>query len=135
VKTVFVDANVFLRVFTRDSEREQERAASLFQQAAEGHLSLITGPPVLFEIAWSLRTAYGLPREKVLDYLASIRGIPGLRLLDADLVADALDLARRMNSDFADAYIQVSAQKAGADELATFNRKHFERLGAKLKDL
>ena len=27
-------------------------------------ISLVTGPPVLFEIAWTLRSAYDLPREK-----------------------------------------------------------------------
>ncbi len=64
----------------------------------------------------------------VLDVLSSIGAMPGLKLLDAELVAEAITLARHTNSDFADAYIVAGALAAGADEIASFNRAHFERL-------
>jgi predicted nucleic acid-binding protein len=37
-----------------------------------------------------------------------------------------------MKTVFADAYIVASSRRRGAEEIATFNRKHFERLGAPL---
>ena len=132
MKTVFVDSNVFLRFFTADDAAQHEKAARLFRQAASGKMALVTGPPVLFEVAWTLGAGYRLPREKVLDVLSAISAIPGLTLLDADIVAEAVALAHRNDADFADAYIVASALGAGADEVASFNRTHFERLAAKL---
>ena len=135
MKTVFVDSNVFLRFFKKDEPAQHEKAARLFRQAALGELSLVVGPPVLFEIAWTLRSAYQLPKAQILDVLSSIAAIPGLKLLDAELVAEAIALAQNTNSDFADAYIVAAAIASDADEIASFNRAHFERLSAKLAEL
>jgi len=87
---------------------------------------------VLFEITWTLRSAYKQPNEKILDALSAIIALPGLQLTDAGLVEEALALARRSGQEFADAYIAASARDATADEIATFNRKHFENLDAAL---
>lgn len=135
MKVVFVDANVFLRFFTTDERGHHEQAAGLLRKAAAGKIALITGPPVLFEIAWTLRSAYSQPTEKVLEVLSALVALPGLRLTDAQLVEEAISLARRTGQEFADAYILANALHAGADEIATFNRKHFERMGANLYDL
>lgn len=135
MKTIFVDANIFLRFFTTDDEGQHRRAAGLLRKAASGNVVLVTGPPVLFETAWTLRAAYGQSRKKILDVLSAIGSMPGLKLLDRNLVEDAIALARRSGAEFADAYIVASACKAGADEVGSFNRKHFERLGAELADL
>ncbi len=131
-KTVFVDSNVFLRFFTEDDAEQHTRAAELFQKAAAGKLNLIAGPPVLFEIAWTLRSAYDQPRERVLDVLAAIHALSSLTLTDAQLVEQAIELARKSGQEYADAYIVATAQKAEAAEIATFNQKHFDKLGAKL---
>jgi predicted nucleic acid-binding protein len=55
-------------------------------------------------------------------------------LLDANLAAEAVALAKRSGVHFADAYIVAAALATGADEIASFNRAHFERLAAKLTD-
>ncbi len=130
MKTFFVDANVFLRFFTEDDGGQHGRAADLLRRAASGKCGLVTGPPVLFEIAWTLRSAYDVPREKVLDVLSRLTGLPGLRMIDSDLVEDAIVIARSSRQEFADAYILASMRKSGADAIATFNRKHFERMNA-----
>jgi predicted nucleic acid-binding protein len=51
VKRIFVDANVFLRFFTRDDEGHHQRAARLFERAVKGEISLHTGPPVFLDVA------------------------------------------------------------------------------------
>lgn len=131
-QTVFVDANVFLRYFTLDDAGQHKWAGDLFQAAADGKLKLITGPPVLFEIAWTLRSAYEQPRERVLDVLAGMVTLPNLSLTDIALVESAIEMARKSGQEFADAYIVAEAQRVGATEIATFNQKHFERLDASL---
>jgi predicted nucleic acid-binding protein len=132
MRTVYVDASVFMRFFVRDDEAQRKQAARLFRQAASGERALVAGPPVLFEIAWTLRSAYGLSRERVLGVLASLRGLQGLELTDRDVVDEALRLARESGQEFADAYIAASATLEGADAVATFNRRHFEKLAVPL---
>ena len=134
MKKIFIDSNVFLRFFTRDDHGRHERAVDLFNQVEAGKIGIITGPPVLFEIAWTLRSAYGQSKDKVLDVLLAIAALKGLQLTDSDLVEEAINLARLSGQEFADAYIAAAARKMKAD-VATFNEKHFQRLGAKLYPL
>lgn len=128
---IFVDSNVFLRFFTMDEHGQHEQAVELFKAAETGEIELASGPPVLFEIAWTLRSAYGLSKEKVLDVLSAIIAVKGLKLIDTDLAEEAVRLARSSGQEFADAYICASAKKINAS-VAAFNKKHFQRLGAKL---
>ena len=135
MKTLFVDANVFLRFFTRDEARQHRIATELFRDAAAGKVSLVTGPPVLFETAWTLRSAYRLPRQDVLEVLSAIAALPGLRLTDGPLTEEAIALARQTGQEFADAYVAASAQAARVNAVGTFNRKHFAKMNVPLHDL
>ncbi len=127
MKTVFVDSNVFMRFFTKDDSGQHEKAATLFEAGAAGKIRLVTGPPVLFEIAWTLRSAYNLSKEQISDALDAIIAFPGLKLKDAELVEEAIRLARSSGREFADAYIRASANEMEA-RIATFNRKHFTKM-------
>ena len=130
MRTVFVDTNVFLRFFTMDEADHHRRATALFRASAAGQLELVTGPPVLFEVAWTLRKAYGQTREKTLDVLGRIATLPGLRLTDHPLVSRAIQIARAASLEYADAYIAASAETV--DGLATFNVSDFKKTGAVL---
>lgn len=129
MKTLFVDANVFLRFFTTDDEGQHRKAAALFKDAAAGRQHLVTGPPVLFEIAWTLRSAYNLENPKILDVMQRLLAQPGLRMTDSETVEEALSVARRTGQEFADAYIHALAVREKVDAVATFNRKHFVKMG------
>lgn len=126
---IFVDSNLFLRFFTTDDDGQHAKAACLFEMAASGDAKLVTGPPVLFEIAWTLRAAYSQTKETTLDVLSRIHAMPGLRLTDSGMVASAIGLARASGTEFADAYIAASAIAEEARCVATFNARHFARLG------
>jgi predicted nucleic acid-binding protein len=130
--SVFVDANVFLRFLARDEDGLASRAKGLFMKARKGQLRLVTGPPVLFEIAWTLKVRYKLPQAGILDILESLITTTWLDMIDKDLAEQAVNMARLSGQDFADAYIHASAQKIGAAGIATFSRKHFDKLGTNL---
>ena len=131
MKPVFVDANVFLRFFTTDDAGQHARAAKLFRAGVEGAAALVAGPPVLFEVAWTLRAAYGQDARDVLDVLEAILALPGLSLTDAPVCAEALRLARRSGVEFPDAYIAALAGACGAGAVATFNLSDFQKLGVR----
>jgi predicted nucleic acid-binding protein len=134
MNTWFVDANIFLRFFTVDDQDQHRRAALLISRASRGELLLVCGPPVLFEISWTLRAAYKVSREKVLEVLSAIYSMPGLIMTDAHLVETALTLTGTAGVEFPDAYIGASAVAAECDGVATFNRKDFARMNIELAD-
>jgi len=135
VKRVYVDSNVFLRFLTVDDAGQHKKAVKLFQKASEGKVHLISGPPVLFEIAWTLRSAYDLDRESVVDVIERIITTPGLEITDGAVAAAAVSVARERRLDFADAYVVANAQGAQADAVATFNVRHFKKGGLPLHPL
>jgi len=129
---VLVDANVFLRYFMLDDQRQAAKAEALFQDARDGKVELLCGPPVLFELAWTLRRPFGLSRREVLEAIKNLLALPGLQRTDAALVRRAVELGEAHAMEFADAYIAASAlaQKA---QLATFNERDFKDSGAALR--
>ena len=72
--------------FPEPDQGQSERAANLFRRAGVGEIGLFSGPPVLFEVAWVLRRAYHVPRDKVLKALSAILAVPGMEVIDAELV-------------------------------------------------
>jgi predicted nucleic acid-binding protein len=131
----FVDSNIFLRFLTVDDRGQHPKAVRFFERASRGEFRIVCGPPVLFELAWTLRAAYKTPKAEVLRILSAIFAMPGIVLTDAPIVAAALTLAAATDSEFADAYIAAAAKAAGCVGVATFNAKDFARLGVRLADL
>ena len=130
----FVDANVFIRLFSGDDEMQAAAAERLFRRAAAGEIELVTGPPVFFEIAWVLGYRYKLKNEEIIGVIEAIVAFPGLTVTDKKRVLRAAALARAADSGFADAYIAAAAEEAGAENIATFNKKHFAQLGKDTAD-
>lgn len=131
----FVDTNIFLRFLTVDDKGLHQKAVRLFEAARREECQLVTGPPVLFELAWTLRAAYKTPKARVLEILSAVFASPGMTLTDAPLVAAALTLASGTDAEFSDAYIAASSRAAGCSGVATFNRKDFARLGIQVAQL
>ena len=128
----FVDSNVFVRLFVEDDGQQRHLVRKLLQQTQTGAVDLVTGPPVFFEIAWVLSHTYKVENDKILDVLEAILSYPNLRVLDKEQVIASISLARMTESAFADSYTAVSAGNVKADNVATFNKKHFSKLKAKL---
>ena len=127
---IFVDTNYFVRIFVTDEEKQTEQAIELFQRAEDGSIKLMTLSHILFELAWTLSRRYKISKIGVIEILKAVMAMPNLFVPDREIVNEALIRAQLTDSEFADSYIVVAAQKAGADSVATFNIKHFSQLGA-----
>ena len=92
-----IDTNVVVRFLTGDDEAQSARARKLIKAG-----DIFVATTVLLEAEWVLRSAYGLSAERIVGALRGLAGLPGVRLEDAPLVAQALDWAER-GLDFADA--------------------------------
>jgi predicted nucleic-acid-binding protein len=112
-----------------------DKVEDLFDLAEKGEVKLITGPPVFFEMAWTLKSFYNMSRKRIYECLFSILGLPGLEVTDLDILEEAFELFYHTSSDFSDAYIAISSKKIEAEAVATFNAKHFKNLDVKLYPL
>jgi predicted nucleic acid-binding protein len=127
----FIDSNVFLRYYSHDDAQQSEQAKAVLLKAKAREIDLYCGPPVFFEVAWVLKSTYGLDNGTILDTLEAMLGTPNLQVIDGDTVKDAISLARAARQGFADSYIAATAQRLGMG-VVTFNDKHFSELGTKL---
>ena len=135
IKEVLIDTNVVVRLFDTSSEPEQtSKAKRLFMEAQAGSFLLVVAPPVLFEIAWVLRSSLKWPNSKVLDILEAIVNWPGVKVLDKAYVKTALSIGRRHNNSFADSYLAATAKDRDF-AIATFDEKHFKKLEVALHEI
>ena len=135
MKRIFIDTNIFIRYFINDIPAQVDKVERLFDRAERGEITLVTGPPVFFEVAWTLKSFYNISRKGVYEYLSGILGLSGLEVIDLDILEDSLELFKNTSADFSDAYIAVLSKKIGADSIATFNAKHFKKLDVQIYPL
>lgn len=124
---VFVDTNVFLRFLTNDDPIKAKRAEMLFRQAIQGKIQLITSLLVIAEIVWTLESFYHLTKTDIASKVEIILNTPNLLCPEAEIIVMALDLYVQGNMDFIDAFHAYDLQAQGLLQIATYDRKHFNR--------
>ena len=135
MKEILIDTNVIIRLFDTTSEPKQTaKTKHLFSEAQVGNHILVIAPPVLFEVAWVLRSSLKWQNNEVLDVLEAIISCEGVKVLDKEYVKTALSLGRRYNNGFADSYLAVTAKKHSF-EVATFDEGHFKKLDVVLYEI
>lgn len=123
----FADTNLFLRYLTNDVPEQADAIERLLHRAAAGDITLVSNSLVMAEIVWTLESFYRLDREQVRDKILAILNTPGLEVIDADLVLQAVTWYADKQVDFIDAY---NAAWMLAEELQiayTFDRRRFAR--------
>jgi predicted nucleic-acid-binding protein len=125
--TVYVDTNVFLRLFLDDDPAQGERAARLFEQARSGTVRLVTVPLVVAEIVWTLESFFEQPRRRVRDVVEAICDTQGLRVRERQAVLQAIAWYEEKRVDFVDAFLAATAASEVGAQVATFDRSDFRR--------
>ena len=128
---VFVDSNIFLRYLLKDDEKQFLQAETWIERARRGELTLMVGPPVFFEIAWTLKRCK-FQKEDIITALASLLATPNLIVSDREIAMEAVEMARETGIEFSDCYVAASARRGGVDCIVTFNQRHFVDLPVRL---
>jgi len=128
VKTLFVDAKVFLRYLTDDDREKADRVATVLSRAAKGDVKLVTTELVLAEVVWVLESSYGLKNREIVPLIRGILATPGIEVVNGDLVGRALDIYHTDNVDFVDGYIAAVMEARKIREILSFDRKHMARI-------
>jgi predicted nucleic-acid-binding protein len=127
---IAVDTNVLLRWLIGDDAARKTAADQFFEGLTArdpGFVHSVT----MAELCWVLRTAYGLPKARVLDVLEGLLSTEELEFDDGEGMWQALFHARA-GADYPDALIAETARRFGCSEVVTFDRDAARLLGMRL---
>lgn len=93
------------RYLTDDDAEKADRVEALLGKASEGKVRLVTADLVLGELIWVLESSYEMKPGEIAPMIRAILATPGLEVINAVLMARALDHYERQNMDIVDAYI------------------------------
>lgn len=130
MRTVWVDANVLLRLLTNEPTEHAKRAEKLFRLASQGDLVLLIPAVVIAEVVWALASFYRYEGSEIADGLRALVVADGVAVEAADAILDAFTLMVEQKVDFADAYLAAVATRRG-EEVASFD-DDLRRLGARV---
>ncbi len=128
MKKVFFDTNFLLRFYLDDIPEQASKAKGMIQAAKEGALLLVTDLIVICEMVWVMDSFYGLDKEQISEKMTNLYRTPGISIINGELLSDSLAVYVDKNIDFTDAVIGVCATKHHIEYLASFDKKHMERM-------
>jgi predicted nucleic-acid-binding protein len=123
-----VDTNLFLRYLLDDLPEQADAVGTLLLAAAQGEVALVTNALVIAELVWTCESYYRLPRDRIADWVLSILNTPGLEVLEADALREAVLAYAARNVDFIDAWNVAWMKARGIDLVYTFDAKHYGRV-------
>jgi predicted nucleic acid-binding protein len=120
-QVVRLDANVILRFLRNDDARLSPQAASLFQQANAGKVSLYVAAITFSEVFYALTSFYKLTPQRTAEILLPLVRSDVAEFEHNAWLADALERVIAHRVDFGDAFLAASAVSV-QDSVATFDR-------------
>lgn len=128
MKKVFFDTNFLLRFYLNDIPRQSAKAKKMVQAAKDGALLLVTDLIVICEMVWVMDSYYKLDKKQIAEKMTNLYRTAGLVVLNGEILPDALAVYVDKNIDFTDAVIGSIATKNNIEYLASFDKKHVDRL-------
>lgn len=125
-KRIVIDTNLLIRYLVNDDSRKAQIVDTLLKKAGKGEILILMPSIVIAELVWVLESFYKMEAAEIADLADSILNTPGLSVSDDSIVRSALKSYRTKGVDLVDAWIAAFAQDKGADEIHTFDRKHFK---------
>lgn len=120
----YVDANIFIRHLTRDDPEKAKACFELFEKAQDDEIELVTTEAVIAEVVYVLssKQLYNRSREEIRELLYPLLSLSGLKLSPRALYLRALDLYAAYPVDFEDAIIVARMERAGIQELFSYDQ-------------
>ncbi|HYP39987.1 MAG TPA: PIN domain-containing protein [Chloroflexia bacterium] len=134
----FVDTDVIIRLLTGDDLIKQAKAFTLFEQVAQGVITLAAPDTVIADAVFVLSSPrlYNLPRHEIAALLTPLVRLPGFRVKNRRTVLGALALYGYglVKLDFGDAMLVASMQQNNAQTLYSFDTDFDKILGIRRQE-
>lgn len=120
---IALDTNVLVRLLLKDDAAQAERVRKLFDANASHDAALFVSDVVLVELAWVLRSRYGIEAPAIAGTLRALLANATIAWQSPSAVALALRLFDEQSGvDFADCLVVALAETHGCEATATFDR-------------
>jgi predicted nucleic-acid-binding protein len=116
--SAFVDTNILIRHLTGDPPAQAARVTRFLAEADE----LLLADLIVAEVVYVLESFYEVERARVAELVRAIIAFDAVRVVDEDLLLRAVEVYEIERLDFAEAYLVASAERAGVDAIASFDR-------------
>ncbi len=126
-----LDTNVLVRYIAQDDSKQSPKATRLIESLtvdAPGYVSIVS----VVELVWVLTGCYALTRSGICEVLETLLRTKEIIVANADTLWKAVRLFKEGKADFADCLIERSANEAGCNHTATFDRDAARRCGMQL---
>lgn len=126
-----LDTNVLVRYIAQDDSKQSPKATRLIESLtadAPGYVSVVS----VVELVWVLTGCYALTRNEIYEVLETLLRTKEIIVEHADIVWKALRLFKEGKAEFADCLIERSANEAGCNYTATFDRDAVKHCGMQL---
>lgn len=118
MKLKFVDTNIFLEALVRTGSKSDQCLKLLEDKNAQ----LWTTEIVIVEVEWVLRSAYQIPKPKIIDSLKRILNLENLQIENQTEIAQAIGTFEEINVEFTDCLNFVKMIEKGVEEAYSFDR-------------
>lgn len=125
-KRVVIDTNLLIRYLVNADVHKVQVVDALLKKAGKGEVHILIPAVVVAELVWVLESFYRMEAGEIADLVDSILNTPGLTVPDDVIIRSALKRYKPERVDLVDAWIAAFAQERGADEIHTFDKKHFK---------
>lgn len=114
----FIDTNVIIRHLTGDPPDQAARATADLAAAER----LFLADLVLAEVVYVLGSFYEVDRHEVATLARSAVTFPAIHMLDERLLLRSLATYETHRIDYAEAYLAAYAERAGVQQIVSFDR-------------
>lgn len=117
-----LDTNVLLRIVLADDPRQHRVAVERLKTYEDSDETFFINDIVLSEFAWTLKAAYGYPREDITLAIQSLLDVEAYRFEHRSIVVEALRLYRESSADFPDCLILTKNPGNGCRATISFDK-------------
>ena len=129
-----IDANVFLRFFLGDDEKQLIQAKAFFQKVEFDQEEALLTEIVFAEVVWVLQKVYSIPRKDIADKLSKVIGYKGLKtIFSKEVFLESLKRYTDTATDIQDIFL-ASLSKHTNIVIITFDKTDFKKLNAKCSE-
>lgn len=126
-----LDTNVLVRYVAQDDPKQSPKATRLIESLTvdvPGYVSIVS----VVELVWVLTGCYASTKGEICEVLETLLRTKEIVVANADTIWKAVRLFKDGKADFADCLIERSANEAGCDHTATFDRDASKHCGMRL---